>query len=95
MGLECADPRQRDVPTVGFDSKRSGGEPAGVPGTTLSLDSWKAYPAALSAAGNGVGPVVEGAGEPVQAGGVSLLAVLSPPGSNLTLSLVPLAPKGL
>jgi hypothetical protein len=94
MGLERADPGERDVLAVSLYSKWSGGEPAGVPAPTLLPGSWKTDPAASATARLGVREVLEGASEPVQARGVGLLAVVCPPGGDLVLGPVPLSAEG-
>jgi hypothetical protein len=93
VGLEDADSRKLDMPAVGEHLDLAGGEPTGVPAMAFSLGSGEAHAAASAPAASVVGPVLEGAGQPIQAGGVRLLAVLGPPGGNLRFGLIPLPPQ--
>src|SRR5215216_7492297 len=93
VGPEDADPRKLDMLTVGGHLDLAGGEPTGVPAVAFPLGSGEAHAAASAPAASVVGPVLEGSGQPIQAGGVCLLAVLGPPGGDLRLGSVPLQPQ--
>lgn len=91
MGLEDTNPGELDVLAVTEHLDLAGGEPAGVAGSALLLEPREAHRAALATAVPGVGPVLERPCQPVQAGCVGLLAVLSPPGRDVLLAAVPLS----
>jgi hypothetical protein len=93
MGLEDADAGELDVLAVGKQLDGAGGEPAGVPTAPLPLESWEGDRAALTTAAPRVAPVLQRPGQPIKAGGVGLLAVLGPPGSDLLFGAIPLPPQ--
>src|SRR6266545_2151943 len=65
VGLERADPEQRDVLAVSLHPKWSGDEAAGITAAALALRSWEAHPPTPTVASLGVREVLEGASEAV------------------------------
>ena len=73
-----AEPRQSDVPPVGFDADRAGGEPDGGDRPAAGLEPGKANRATGAFPRTGIRPVPQPAREPVQTGVIRLFGALRP-----------------